>query len=57
VLIGASEKVSVHAALTLVPVDNVGDDGRVQVPEMRQAVGVIDRSCDVKALHLQKDKV
>jgi hypothetical protein len=57
VFICACQKVGIETALQLVTFDDVRNDRRVQVPEVRQTVGVIDRGCDVKTLHLQKDKV
>jgi hypothetical protein len=55
--IGAGKKVSVEAPLPFVTLDHVRNDRRIQMPEVRQAVCVINGRCDVKGLHLQKDKV
>jgi hypothetical protein len=57
VLIGASKKVGVESPLPFVTLDHVRNDRRIQMPEVRQAVCVINGRCDVKGLHLQKDKV
>jgi hypothetical protein len=54
VLIRSGQKIDVESSLLLVPVDHVGDDRRVQMAKVRQAIGVIDRGCDVKSLHRKK---
>ena len=53
-LIGAGQEIDIEAALLFVAMYDIGDDGRVEMPEMRKTIGVIDRCCDVKALHRKR---
>ncbi len=57
VFICSGQEICVETALPLITADAVRHDRRVQMPEMRQAVGVIDRGCYVKSLHCEKNKV
>ena len=51
VFVCASEKEGLNSLLPLRPRDRVGDNHRIEVTEMRQAVGVIDWSRDVESFH------
>jgi hypothetical protein len=51
VLVRPRQEVGLEAALPLVTRQEVGDDGRVQVPHVGQAVGVIDGGRDVECFH------
>jgi hypothetical protein len=55
VFIRAGKKEGVEAALPFVAGDGVGDDGRVKVPKVREAVGVVDRCRYVESRHLWKN--
>ena len=50
VLVGAGEEEGVVAPESVVAGKDVADDRRVNVPEVRLAVGVVDRRGDVKAV-------
>lgn len=41
--VGASEEKRIESALPFIPRHNIGNDGRVQVAEMRQTVRIVDR--------------
>src|SRR5437762_492242 len=49
VFVSSGQKKGVESPLLLIPLNHVGDDCCVQMPKVRQAVGVIDRSCNVKS--------
>jgi hypothetical protein len=51
VLVRARQEQRLDAALPPVARQTVGHHRRVQVPEVRQAVRVIDGSCDVEGCH------
>ena len=49
VFIRAGEKKSFVAAKTVIPGHDIGGDGCINMPQMRLAVGVVNRSRDVKS--------
>src|SRR6185436_18599389 len=51
VFVGAGQEVSLDAALSLRPRDRVSHDHRVEMTEMRQAVGVVNWCSDVESVH------
>src|SRR5882724_1693888 len=51
VFVGAGQKKGFDALLSLTPRDQVSDNHRVQVAQMREAVGVIDGRGDVEGGH------
>src|SRR5687767_14500542 len=51
VFVGAGQEIDVKPALLLIPVNGVRHYGCIQMAEVRQAIRVIDRGCDVKRLH------
>ncbi len=55
VLIGAGKKKRLNSLLSLLTRNRVRDDHRVQMTEVRQAVGVVDRRRDVEAFHQSCD--
>ena len=54
VLIGACKKKGIKAALPLKTSNDVGDYRRIKMPQMRQAVRIVDRRRDVKRFHQKR---
>src|SRR6185369_9981777 len=54
VFVRAGQEISLDASLSFRTCDRVSHDHRVEVTEMRQAVGVIDWCSDVESVHLYK---
>src|SRR4030095_2582915 len=50
--VSAGEKEGIEAPLTLVARNRIGNKRRVDVPEVRPGVDVVDRGCNVELLHL-----
>src|ERR1043165_8106213 len=51
VLVGSRQKVGLVSALTVVASQAISDNRRIETAQMREAVCVIDWSCDVKSFH------
>jgi len=56
-LIGSGQEIYVEPALLFVTVYGIRDDRGVQMAQMRQAIRVVDRRCNVESLHSKKLKV
>src|SRR5438067_1882806 len=51
VLVRSRQKVGVITTLTVMTLQAIGDNRRIETAKMREAVGVVDRRCYVKSLH------
>ena len=51
VLVGAGEEESLVSQELVEPRENVGENGRIGMPDVRGVIYIVDRSGDVKILH------
>ena len=51
VLVRSRQKVGFITTLTVMTLQAIRDNRRIETAQMREAVGVVDRRCDVKSFH------
>src|SRR5688572_19962801 len=52
VFVSARKEVCLVSSLPVMAPQAICDDGRIETAKMGDAIGVVDRSCDVKSFHL-----